>query len=67
MPDAVMGISYATLERWIHEKKLQTFQAAGGHHRIPEGEVDKYLHRTEERRVAEKRPIFVGLADAINL
>lgn len=53
----VLGISYATLKRWIHEKKLQTFQTAGGHHRIPESEVDKYLHRTEGE-VVEKRSAF---------
>lgn len=55
----VMGISYPTLKQWIYKKKLQTVQTAGGHHRIPESEVDKYLFRsTEKHDVAEKRSGF---------
>lgn len=55
----VLGISYATLKQWIYQKKLQTIQTAGGHHRIPETEVDKYLYRsTEKHEVAEKRSGF---------
>ena len=55
----VMGISYPTLKQWIYKKKLQTVQTAGGHHRIPESEVDKYLFRsTEKHEVAEKRSGF---------
>ena len=55
----VLGISYPTLKQWIYKKKLQTVRTAGGHHRIPEGEVDKYLYRsTEKNEVAEKRSGF---------
>ena len=52
----VLGISYPTLKQWIYKKKLRTIQTAGGHHRIPETEVDKYLYRAGEKQdVAEKR------------
>ncbi len=55
----VLGISYPTLKQWIYKKKLRTVQTAGGHHRIPEGELDKYLYRgTEKHEVAEKRSGF---------
>src|SRR5215469_1307344 len=55
----VLGISYPTLKQWIYKKKLQTVQTAGGHHRVPESEVDKYLYRaTEKHDVAEKRSGF---------
>lgn len=55
----VLGISYPTLKQWIYKKKLRTVQTAGGHHRIPETEIDKYLYRkTEKRDVAEKRSGF---------
>ena len=40
----VLGISYSTLKRWIHTRKLQTVQTQGGHHRVPESEIDKQLH-----------------------
>jgi excisionase family DNA binding protein len=33
----VLGISYSTLKRWIHTRKIQTVKTQGGHHRIPEG------------------------------
>jgi molybdopterin-binding protein len=55
----VLGISYPTLKQWIYKKKVRTVQTAGGHHRIPEREVDKFLYRsTEKREVAEKRSGF---------
>jgi molybdopterin-binding protein len=52
----VLGISYPTLKQWIYKKKIRTIHTAGGHHRIPETEVDKYLYRAgEKQEVAEKR------------
>ena len=55
----MLGISYPTLKQWIYKKKLRTVQTVGGHHRIPEGELDKYLYRgTEKHEVAEKRSGF---------
>lgn len=55
----VLGISYPTLKKWIYDKKIQTIQTAGGHHRIPESEVDKFLYRTLDKyEIAEKRSSF---------
>lgn len=55
----VLGISYPTLKQWIYKKRIRTVQTAGGHHRIPENEVDKFLYRsTEKRDIAEKRSGF---------
>ena len=45
----VLGISYSTLKRWIHTRKLRTVKTHGGHHRIPERELDKHLHFAERR------------------
>jgi molybdopterin-binding protein len=45
----VLGISYSTLKRWIHTRKIQTIQTQGGHHRIPESELDKHLHIAAKR------------------
>src|SRR5882672_10691742 len=41
----VLGVSYPTLKRWIYDGKLRTVKTQGGHHRIPEGEIDRYLYR----------------------
>jgi molybdopterin-binding protein len=42
----VLGISYPTLKQWIYKGKIRTTQTAGGHHRVPEKEIDKFLYRT---------------------
>src|ERR1700722_14143460 len=55
----VLAISYPTLKQWIYKGKIRTVKTAGGHHRIPEKEVDKYLHRASERGdVSERRNNF---------
>jgi molybdopterin-binding protein len=55
----VLGVSYPTLKLWIYKKKIRTIKTAGGHHRIPESQLDKFLHRATERGdVAEKRTSF---------
>lgn len=55
----ILGISYPTLKQWIYKKKLRTVKTAGGHHRIPESELDRYLHLESERLpVNLRRPDF---------
>jgi molybdopterin-binding protein len=55
----ILGISYSTLKQWIHKKKLRTMKTAGGHHRIPEPELDKFLHEVSSHRpVVERRVNF---------
>src|ERR1700735_3349316 len=55
----VLGISYPTLKQWVYKKKIRTVKTAGGHHRIPESEIDRFLYRANERGdVSERRPNF---------
>ena len=55
----VMGISYPTLKQWIYKGKIHTVKTAGGHHRIPEKEVDRFLYRASEQGdVSERRTNF---------
>src|SRR5580704_17097233 len=55
----VLGISYPTLKQWIYKNQIGTVQTAGGHHRVPEKEVDKFLYRNGERApVPELRSNF---------
>ncbi len=49
-----LGISVPTVKQWIYRKKIHSIQTAGGHHRIPQSEVDRYLYRTRGRTVAER-------------
>jgi molybdopterin-binding protein len=55
---AVLGVSYPTLKQWIYKKKLRSVQTAGGHHRIPQSELDRYLHRLRVRPGPERRRNF---------
>lgn len=51
----VLGISYPTLKQWIYKKQLKSVKTPGGHHRIPETEVDKFLGHVSERVGPERR------------
>lgn len=50
-----LGISYPTLKQWIYRGKLKTVKTAGGHHRVPAREVEKYLPREEDDRSTRSR------------
>jgi molybdopterin-binding protein len=55
----VLAISYPTLKQWIYKKKIRSVKTAGGHHRIPEKEIDRFLHRASEGGdVSERRSNF---------
>ena len=55
----VLGISYPTLKQWIYKSKIRTVTTAGGHHRVPEKELDRFLHqRTSRGEVSERRTNF---------
>ncbi|HKV60966.1 MAG TPA: helix-turn-helix transcriptional regulator [Candidatus Acidoferrum sp.] len=37
----ILGISYPTLKQWIYHGKIKSVKTPGGHHRIPESEIDR--------------------------
>jgi molybdopterin-binding protein len=51
----VLGISYPTLKQWIYHGKLKSVKTPGGHHRVPESEIDRLIPRTLERGGIESR------------
>jgi molybdopterin-binding protein len=51
----ILGISYPTIKQWIYQGKLRTVKTAGGHHRIPEKEIDRFLSHTFNRREIKER------------
>ena len=51
----ILGVSYPTLKQWIYKRKLRTVKTAGGHHRIPESELDKFLNTAQQRGPVEER------------
>src|SRR6202011_1731669 len=76
--DAVLqlGISFPTIKQWIYKKKIRSVQTAGGHHRIPQSEVDRLLFRTRGRTEKEREQVvrrvsgrnqLVGRIDAVRI
>jgi molybdopterin-binding protein len=51
----ILGISYPTLKQWIYRGKLQTAKTPGGHHRVPESEIDRLIPKKLERGDIEMR------------
>lgn len=49
-----LGISFPTIKQWIYKEKIRSNQTAGGHHRIPQSEVDRLLFRTREPQSKEE-------------
>ncbi|HTS10761.1 MAG TPA: helix-turn-helix transcriptional regulator [Candidatus Limnocylindrales bacterium] len=55
----VLGVSYPTLKQWIYKRKVRTIRTAGGHHRIPEKEIDRFLYRgSAGKEPADRRTGF---------
>lgn len=55
---AALGVSYPTLKQWIYKKKIRTVKTAGGHHRVPQSEIDKYLDVAMSRAPKTSRRSF---------
>jgi len=53
-----LRISFPTIKQWIYAKKLRSVQTPGGHHRIPQGEVDRLLFRTRGRNAGERKDVI---------
>jgi len=71
-----LGISFPTIKQWIYKKKIRSIRTAGGHHRIPQSEVDRLLFRTrgktEQQRKEEIRRVsgrnqLVGRIESVQI
>jgi molybdopterin-binding protein len=50
-----LGISFPTIKQWIYKKKIRSIQTAGGHHRIPQSEVDRLLFKTRGKTEQQRK------------
>jgi molybdopterin-binding protein len=71
-----LGISFPTIKQWIYKKKVDSVQTVGGHHRIPQSEVDKLLFKTRGKTEKERsqairrvsgRNQLVGRIDSVRI
>ncbi|HZR33492.1 MAG TPA: TOBE domain-containing protein [Terriglobales bacterium] len=49
-----LRISFPTIKQWIYKRKIRSVKTAGGHHRIPQSEVDRFLFRTRATTQPER-------------
>lgn len=72
----LLGISFPTIKQWIYKKKIRSNRTVGGHHRIPQSEVDRLLfttrgkterEREEEIRRVSGRNQLVGRIDSVQI
>src|SRR6267154_6280258 len=71
-----LGISFPTIKQWIYKKKIRTVRTVGGHHRVPQSELDRLLFRTRGRTEKERKFVIrrvsgrnqlVGRIDAVRI
>jgi molybdopterin-binding protein len=69
-------VSFPTIKQWIYKRKIRSVRTAGGHHRIPQSEIDRFLFRTvgktEPERTLLKRRVsgrnqLVGRIDTVRI
>jgi len=62
-----LGVSYSALKQWIYKGTVRTVRTGGGHHRVPEGEVDRMLAAQGKLpRARARRPRTTGLLVSIS-
>ena len=49
-----LGVGYSTLKHWIYEGRVRTRVTSGGHHRIPDAEVDRLLAPADSTAASRK-------------
>jgi len=71
-----LGVSFPTIKQWIYKKKIRSLPTAGGHHRIPQSEIDRFLFRTRGRTEKDRKQAvrrvsgrnrLVGRIDAVRV
>jgi molybdopterin-binding protein len=50
-----LHISFPTIKQWIYKQKIRSIRTPGGHHRIPQDEVDRLLFRARGHNAAERK------------
>ena len=53
----ILGISYPTLKQWIYHGKIRTAKTPGGHHRVPESEIDRLIPKKLQRGDVQTRRV----------
>jgi molybdopterin-binding protein len=57
-----LRISFPTIKQWIYKRKIRSIRTAGGHHRIPQSEIDRLLFRTGAKISPERALVMRRLS-----
>ena len=62
-----LGVGYSTFKRWVHAGRVRTILTEGGHHRVPEAELDRLAAHQEAgpappRRADADEELLAGLS-----
>jgi molybdopterin-binding protein len=72
----LLRISFPTIKQWIYAHKIHTVKTPGGHHRIPQSEMDRLLFRTRGKTAPERAEVarrvsgrnqLVGRIDSVRI
>jgi molybdopterin-binding protein len=50
-----LGVGYSTFTQWIYKGTVRTVRTGGGHHRVPEAEIERML-ASQGRPLSRGRP-----------
>lgn len=53
-----LRISFPTIKQWIYGRKIRSVKTPGGHHRIPQSEIDRLLFRTRGKTAPERDDVM---------
>jgi molybdopterin-binding protein len=53
-----LRIAFPTIKQWIYKRKIRSIRTAGGHHRIPQSEIDRLLFRTSAKTLPERKMLM---------
>ena len=57
-----LRISFPTIKQWIYKRKIRSVKTAGGHHRVPQSEVDRLLYRTRGKSAPDRTLVKRGVS-----
>lgn len=57
-----LRVSFPTIKQWIYKRRIRSIKTAGGHHRIPQSEVDRLLFRTRAKTDPERNLVLRRLS-----
>jgi molybdopterin-binding protein len=61
-----LGVGYSTLKNWIRQGQIRTTRTPGGHHRVPEAEIERLVARQPAPAAAGRRPRPGGFIVALS-